>query len=275
MSNLDPQTVRGFGVEWERFDQSALSSAELRRQFDAYFAVFPWDALPPNAEGFDVGCGSGRWARFVAERVGRLHLVDASTEALDVARRNLAGRDNCIFHHASVDAVPLADGSADFGYSLGVLHHVPDTAEGIKACVRKLKRGAPLLLYLYYALENRSSWYRALWRASDRVRCAVAGMPDRGRLLAADLLAASVYWPCARTARLVERFGGPAEALPLFAYRNSSFYTMRTDALDRFGTKLERRFTAERIREMMLSAGLERIHFSPEPPYWCAVGYRA
>ena len=34
---------------------------------------------------------------------------------------------------------------------------------------------------------------------------------------------------------------------------------MRTDALDRFGTTLEQRFTASEIREMMHNAGLERI----------------
>lgn len=48
---------------------------------------------------------------------------------------------------------------------------------------------------------------------------------------------------------------------------------IRPDALDRFGTRLEQRFTAAEIREMMEQAGLDRIQFS-EFPYWCAVGYR-
>ena len=67
---------------------------------------------------------------------------------------------NCEFHCASVDAIPLPDDSADFGYSLGVLHHVPDTQKGILECVRKLKPGAPFLLYLYYAFDNRPWWFR-------------------------------------------------------------------------------------------------------------------
>ena len=49
---------------------------------------------------------------------------------------------------------------------------------------------------------------------------------------------------------------------------------MRTDARDRFGTRLERRFTASEISQMMRAAGLERITFSDDAPYWCAVGYR-
>ena len=44
----------------------------------------------------------------------------------------------------------------DFGYSLGVLHHIPDTCAGIKACARLLKRGGPFLVYLYYAFDNRA-----------------------------------------------------------------------------------------------------------------------
>ena len=66
-----------------------------------------------------------------------------------------------------MDAIPLPDGSADFGYSLGVLHHVPDTQKGIIECVRKLKPGAPFLLYLYYAFDNRPWWFRTIWKISD------------------------------------------------------------------------------------------------------------
>jgi hypothetical protein len=49
---------------------------------------------------------------------------------------------------------------------------------------------------------------------------------------------------------------------------------MRTDALDRFGTKLEKRFTKTEISQMMERIGLEDIVFSDSAPYWCAVGYK-
>ncbi|HYR08011.1 MAG TPA: class I SAM-dependent methyltransferase [Longimicrobium sp.] len=273
--NLDGQTVAGFGEEWSRFDQSAVAEEELRGIWESYFAVFPWDALPERAEGFDLGCGSGRWARFVTERVGRLHCIDASADALAVARRNLRDRANCSFHHASVDSIPLADGSMDFGYSLGVLHHIPDPAAGLRSCVSKLKPGAPFLVYLYYAFDNRPAWFRGLWRVSDAARQLVSRLPGRPRMAVAEVLAATVYWPLARGARLLEGLGASVGSFPLSAYRNHSFYTMRTDALDRFGTRLEHRFTAAQIREMMQGAGLTDITFGPDVPFWCAVGYRA
>ena len=49
---------------------------------------------------------------------------------------------------------------------------------------------------------------------------------------------------------------------------------MRTDALDRFGTKLEQRFTSEEIERMMIEAGLEGIDFRDSAPFWCALGYK-
>src|ERR1700704_1054732 len=112
--NVDPATVRDFGREWRRFDQSGVSEVELTQLFDRYFAVFPWESVPSSGAGFDAGCGSGRWAALVAPRVGRLHCVDSSTDALDVAQKGLAGFDNVSFHAAPLDAMPLSDGSMDF-----------------------------------------------------------------------------------------------------------------------------------------------------------------
>jgi SAM-dependent methyltransferase len=271
--NLDAKTVEGFGREWECFDQSAMPEAERRRIFDSYFSIFPWGALPPRPEGFDLGCGSGRWAQLVAPRVGRLHCIDPS-DAIDVARRNLAGHPNCELHRASVDAMPVADASMDFGYSLGVLHHVPDTEAGVRACVAKLKPGAPFLLYLYYAFDNRPGWFRAVWRASDLLRRVISSLPHPVRYWVSQILAAGVYLPLARTAKMLERAGRDVAHFPLSAYRNYTFYTMRTDALDRFGTRLEQRFTRREIIDMMERAGLDRVVVGADAPFWCAVGYR-
>jgi SAM-dependent methyltransferase len=273
-ANIDHATVAGFGEEWSRFDQSELSAAELRELFDQYFQIVPWETLPPDAQGFDLGCGSGRWARGVAPRLGHLHLIDPSAAALNVARRNLAGQTNCTFHHASVDAMPLAPDSMDFGYSLGVLHHVPDTTAGLRSCVRCLKPGAPFLLYLYYALDNQPIWYRGIWRVTDAMRHGIARLPSAVRHLTTDVIATGVYWPLARTAALAERAGLDVRSFPLAFYRDRSFYTMRTDALDRFGTRLERRFRRDEMQALMIDAGLERIRFSERAPFWVAIGWR-
>ena len=274
-SNRDDKVVDGFGQEWSAFDDAGAKAEGLERNFAAYFANFPWAKLPALAKGFDLGCGSGRWARLVAPRVGELHCIDASHEALAVARNNLQGIPQARFHLASVEAIPLPDDSMDFGYSLGVLHHVPDTAAGIAACVRKLRRGAPFLVYLYYAFDNRPGWFRAIWKASDLARCLICGLPFGLKRVVCEFLATIVYWPLARLALAGQVIGLNVGNWPLSAYRKSSFYVMRNDSLDRFGTRLEQRFTRRDIESMMRVAGLEQIEFSEAEPFWCAVGYRS
>lgn len=273
--NIDTETVVAFGREWAAFDQSDVPAAERERMFAAYFSEFPWDELPKNAEGFDLGCGSGRWAVLVAPRVGKLHCIDPAAEALSVCRRRLAGQGNVKFHLAAADTIPLPDASQDFAYSLGVLHHIPDPAWAMRDAARKLKPGAPFLFYLYYDFENRPAWYRSVWKASEMGRAAISRLPFSAKKVVTTAIAALVYWPLSRSARLLEKAGLPVSNIPLSSYRNSAFYSLRTDALDRFGTRLEHRFSASDIRKMMIAAGLERIRFRNEEPYWCVCGRRA
>ena len=160
---------------------------------------------------------------------------------------------------------------------LGVLHHVPDTLQGINECVSFLKPGAPFLIYLYYSFDNRPVWFRLLWKTSELIRKVVSRLPHALRYWASQLIALLIYWPLARFAWFANRIGFNDEfcdILPLGAYRNNSFYTMRTDALDRFGTQLEQRFSRLKIEEMLKKAGLVDIKFSENIPYWCAVGYK-
>lgn len=271
--NLDERTVESFGDEWSRFDQTTMSEAEASAIFDEYFAVFPWPALPQHASGFDMGCGSGRWARLMAPRVGHLHCIDPSS-ALEVARRALQEQPNVTFHRASVDDGVLPHASQDFGYSLGVLHHVPDTAAAIRSCAAMLKPGAPFLVYLYYAFDNRGRAFRMVWRVSDWLRRGIRILPASVKHLVTDFLALTVYWPLARFCGLLERLGMDVSGVPLSYYRHHSWYTMRTDARDRFGTPLEQRFTQAQILEMFTAAGLGRVRFSDRAPFWCAVGIK-
>lgn len=265
--------IEGFGEEWTRFDQTGLSDDERIAAFEAYFEVFPWHHLPDDAEGFDLGCGSGRWAMHVAPRVHTLHCVDPS-HAIDIARRNLSGQDNVVFHRRTAAELPFEPDSMDFGYSLGVLHHVADTEGALRAAVRSLKPGAPLLVYLYYAFENRPQWFRALWRASNLARRIIARQPSTVRQVISDGLAGAVYYPLARGAAIAERFGVDVAHWPLAAYRHRSFYAMRTDSLDRFGTRLEKRYTHQQVEALLRDAGLTDIRFCSSV-FWCAVGTRS
>ncbi len=274
-SNIDPDTVDSFGDEWVRMHQSDLSDAEKKAIFQDYFEMFPFEQLPASASGFDMGCGSGRWATLVAPRVAHLCCIDPSQQALQVAMNNLAGHSNVEFLQESVDCVARPADGYDFGYSLGVLHHVPDTAAAIASCAGLLKPGAPFLLYLYYSLDNKPAWYKAIWKASELFRAIVHKMPAALKAFTTDVLAVLLYWPLARMARVLSAFGMNVDSFPLAYYRDKSFYTMRTDARDRFGTPLEKRFSKVEINTMLTAAGFVGIRFSEARPYWVALAYKA
>jgi SAM-dependent methyltransferase len=270
--NMDGRVVRDFGLEWRRFNQSSLSATDQAEMFKSYFQIFPWDNLPTGSIGADIGCGSGRWTSLVAPRVGHLHLLDPSCDALAVARQNLSNAANVSFHQASVDSMPFEDESLDFAYSLGTLHHVPDTVDAIRSIARVLKPGAPFLVYLYYAFDQRPWWFRVIWRLSDMLRKLICRMPVRLKNFVCEGIALLIYFPLARAALLLEKLKMLPDSWPLAYYRNREYYVMRTDALDRFGTRLEKRFTRQEITIMLQSAGFTEIRFSDTAPFWCAIG---
>lgn len=262
--DLDPATVHGFGQEWTQFTQQSLSDQERLAVFAKYFSLLDWTTKPLKA--LDMGCGSGRWDVLVAPLVGQLVAADASPLALQVARANVTA-PNVSFVECTPDTLPFPDCHFDLIFSLGVLHHLPDTAAAIQTLARKLAPGGTLLLYLYYAFDNRPAWFRALWKISDLFRHATSRLPFRLRYLASQIIAATIYFPLARFAKYIP----VSDSWPLKFYSHRSFYVMRTDALDRFGTCLEQRFNKSQISSMLTDAGLSEVRFSSSAPYWVCV----
>jgi SAM-dependent methyltransferase len=268
----DEATIRSFGEEWGKFN--SFDADEIELAGNEYFDIVPSALLGPEVVAMDLGCGSGRWTRYLSERVGRIEAIDPS-EAVIHAARTHGDLEHVRWIQAGVDNIPFADGSFDLLVCLGVLHHVPDTPGAVRKAAAKLRPGGHMLLYLYYALDGRGWLYRTLFRASDLLRRIIHGLPGPLKRLVCDLIALFVYWPLRTLARLARSISGNGTwwvRLPLSHYHDKSMTVMRNDALDRFGTPLEQRFTKEEIRSMMTDAGLEDIRFSAKSPFWHAIG---
>ena len=271
--NKDEKVIKDFGEEWTKYDYTNLDKEKLFENFQQYFDIFPWDLISPESEGFDMGCGSGRWAQFVAPKVKTLFCIEPS-KAIEVAKRNLKEFPNVRYLLESTDTCSLDDASQDFGYCLGVLHHIPNTESALKDCSRLLKQGAPFLLYLYYNFENKPWWFRGIWKAFDLVRRITSNLPQIPKKLVCDVIAITIYFPLSRLSFLLEKLGIDVSNIPLSDYRKKPFYQSRNDALDRFGTRLEQRFSKLQITEMLNNAGFDNITISNNTPYWCCVAYK-
>ncbi len=270
-ANIDLETVVSFGDEWTKFNR--FSDSEIQRIGSEYFDVVTAAMLPAKATALDLGCGGGRWSQYVASRCAFVEAVDPSDAVLAAhsATRDLL---NVRVTQASVDTLPFPDRSFDFILCLGALHHIPDTAAALEAAVRKLRPGGWMLLYIYYALENRGPGYRLLFGAADLLRRVTSKLPGPLKRLCCDVLAVTVYLPLVALATAFAKLMGKiaAEAIPLHYYSGKSWRVIRNDALDRFGTPLEQRFTRAQITEMMTESGLEDLHFSDRMPMWHVVG---
>jgi ubiquinone/menaquinone biosynthesis C-methylase UbiE len=109
--------------------------------------------LRPGEVVMDLGCGGGLDVFLAAAKVGptgRAIGIDMTTEMLDLARKNAAkgnnglGFPNVEFHQATIDRLPLPDGSVDCVISNCVINLAPDKPAVFREIARVLKPGGRL-----------------------------------------------------------------------------------------------------------------------------------
>jgi SAM-dependent methyltransferase len=270
-TNIDKATIRSFGDEWGKF--SHFSEDEIIKVGKEYFDIINKDIINKDTIALDLGCGTGRWSRFLADKVGFIHAIDPSDAIYSAIKLNKY-IENIRVSRASVDNIPFNDESFDFIFSLGVFHHIPDTERALKTAVKKLKKGKYILIYLYYDLDDRSIFYKMIFYLSDLLRRVISSMPSRIKRIICEIIAVIVYMPFILIARLIKFLikNNFYKKILLSYYHDKSFNIIRNDTLDRFGTPLEKRFSKNEIKLMMGNAGLYDILFSDNEPYWHVIG---
>ena len=66
-----------------------------------------------------------------------------------------------------------------------------------------------------------------------------------------------VYLPLAKIAKFLNSISLNTSNIPLHQYADLNFYMMKNDALDRFGTKLEKRYNKQEISKLLLDSGFD------------------
>lgn len=272
-TNVDEAVVTSFGEEWLKF--SNFQNEDINQFGDEYFDIADATIINKDTYVLDMGCGSGRFSRYLSSKVGFIEALDPS-EAIWAAERLLCGIDNVRMINAAADSIPFADNTFDLVMSIGVLHHIPDTQMAMKNCVAKIKPGGYFFVYLYYNLDNRGFIFKLIFSIVSAVRKFVSSMPSAIKKIICDFLAISIYMPVIIAGKILDKVGlkSLSKKLPLSYYQDKSFFVIRNDSLDRFGTRLEHRFTKAQIKTMMENCGLGNIRFSNNKPYWHAIGQK-
>ncbi len=269
--NIDLEVVEAFGEEWLKFKD--YSEEEIKSLAIMYFDILNETILNKNSYVLEIGCGTGRWSKYLASRAGFIEAVDPSN-AVIAASILLKDVENIRITKASIETLPFEKNTFDFAMSIGVLHHIPDTQQAMKDCVQMLKPGGYFYCYLYYDLDSKGKLFKSIFKLSDVIRKKVSRMPSGLKKITCDVLAVSLYMPFILTSRGLKKFGFTklSEKIPLSDYADKSFFIIRNDSLDRFGTSLEQRFSKEQVIAMMKESGLNDIVVSPNSPYYHAVG---
>jgi len=270
--NLDQGVIDSFGHEWASFDYAETETSEaLDAQFRAYCTPLELNQFDPKKSiAGDFGAGSGRWASRLIPYFSLIYALEPSDGASRILKNKFSGEAKIAVLQETVGANSIPLESLDLAMSLGVLHHIPDTGLAIKEVSRSIKPGGAFLCYLYYNLENKPTFYKFIFKAVNAVRKIISGLPQRIKQIVTSAIAAVIYWPLARLSKVLSKFGIETSNFPLHHYADMPFVMLANDALDRFGTSLEQRFSKAEITEMLGAADfdLTTLKFSEVEPFW-------
>ena len=149
---------------WENhLPQDAYSSKKIntkpyfdeqeQKRYEIYYKYFPeilkWDKWK-GKKVLEIGCGGGTDILQFAKNGAIVTGIDLTETAIKITKRrfdiyNLKGT----FIQAYAENLPFEDNTFDFVYSLGVLHHTPDTEKAIREAYRVLRPNGKILIHLY------------------------------------------------------------------------------------------------------------------------------
>jgi SAM-dependent methyltransferase len=141
--------VSSFSFEWRRWRRTQFDTATRTNSQSTFLAST--GRRPEELAGklvLDAGCGAGRYMDLLSAARAEVIGVDLSM-AVEVAYENLRARPNCHFVQGDLMRPPFRPGSFDFVFSIGVLHHTPDTHAAFSQLAGTLSPGGEVAIWVY------------------------------------------------------------------------------------------------------------------------------
>jgi SAM-dependent methyltransferase len=252
VGRLAERTRASFGYEWTYFHRWQ-DSAEI--SFRDCFETADLAALG-DACVLDAGCGMGRHARQMAAHARRVIAVDFS-QAIERAATNTRDVGNVACVQADLLRLPFPDGTFDYVYCLGVLHHLANTETAVRGLVATLKPGGRLRVYLYW--KRHGGVGAVLWLVNV-IRPVTTRLPFWLLRWLCWMLSVVLWLAIILPYRLLAAAGVAGMVnWPLFVYARYPFRILYNDQFDRFSAPLEKRYDPEEVSALLESAGLRDV----------------
>jgi ubiquinone/menaquinone biosynthesis C-methylase UbiE len=128
------------------------------------------DDFLSNKKVLEVGCGQGMALMLSARKCKAITGLDISVNSLKEAEKGIKEfkLQNTSLISGDAENLPFEDESYDAVYSLGVLHHTPNTQKAVLEINRVLKRDGEVIVMLYK--KHNPKWFAVvLFRAFSKL----------------------------------------------------------------------------------------------------------
>lgn len=251
MTDAQDRTKSAYALQWNRF--RIVRPEEDRATFRNRTGLTGADLA--GARVLDAGCGMGRYLRVAAEAGARVIGLDLSW-ALQAARELTAGLAGVDLVRGDLLRPPLATGSFDQIYSLGVLDHTPDPRRAFLALAPLLKPGGRIVIWVYPkekpAVERIMNLHRAI---SKRLPLGVLMALSRATAPIGGLKRRLMF----SQSRLVQRLGVALHALTIGVSMHPDPEVRVCDTLDWYAPRFVSRHTLDEVIGWFTEAGLVAI----------------
>ena len=238
-----------FGFEWTSFPRLQLDAEESHESADTFRQKTRLG--PDDVAGkvvLDAGCGMGRFTDVVA-RWGGARVVGADiSRAVEAAAQNLVVFQSVGVVQADVRSLPFAPESFDIVFSIGVLHHTPNTFQSLARIARLVKPGGTLAVWVY---SRRLRWTML---GSEVIRPLTSRMrPER--------LLRMVSWVTPRMREIKRRLPGAKPildfVLPTSNHPNPEWQIL--DTFDWYSPRYQRKHTYSEVEAWFRKLGFETV----------------
>src|SRR5208337_2854717 len=164
--------VRNFGYQWNRWPRVQFEDENVGRPMAGHTKSM-WERIVGMADELkgamviDFGCGSGRFVDVCRKKGAKVIGLDLSG-AVESAGRSFAGDPDVLICQADILRCPIKNDLADGAFSIGVLHHTPDPAQGFAEMARTTRAGGFLAVSVYgqegYYTANSVGFYRKVFK---------------------------------------------------------------------------------------------------------------
>ncbi len=265
------RTAERFGYLWDRSSVHTAGHGGSSYHVDRLAQCL--SLPPPSGLVLDAGCGEGVDLVNQAKHDGvELVGVELSDGGCRMSFERSLPWASATVLQGDLRRLPFPDGTFDFIYSYGVLHHLASPTEGLRELVRVLKPGARIAAYLYEDFSDRSFVWRWLLRSVNALRGVTTRMSPQILYRLCQLGSPIVYLLFAAPYQLLRRVPGCGRLAASIPFRHAAGpFSLAGDLYDRFSAPVEHRYSRSGAVVFFQEAGLGDIMIVKERG-WMVVG---